>query len=237
MTTRIVAATLAAVTLAGAAGAQEFKGAELSVESLSFSEGDIASTTYRASVEMGVYGGFGVAADLNFYDFGVDDDGLSNFTLHALYDAFEFATVGAFYAQDSSDDATATTFGVEAGRSFGAAGIEGFLGFVDDEGVDYRILGADGAFDIGRNFSLTGSTAFLSADEASVSRISVGGEYRFGDAGPALYAEVGRLNVDEETTGFGESSTYLGLGARIAVGPNRGTTFESRGVYEAVAGF
>jgi hypothetical protein len=99
---------------------------------------------------MGVYGGFGVAADLNFYDFGVDDDGVSNFTLHALYDALEFATVGAFYAQDSVNDATGTTFGVEAGRSFGQAGIESYIGFADDEGADYRILGADGAFDLAR---------------------------------------------------------------------------------------
>jgi hypothetical protein len=183
---------------------------------------------------MGVYGGFGVAADLNFYDFGVDDDGLSNFTLHALYDAFESPRWAP-----STRRIPATTHGDDV-RGRGRAQLRsrrhrGVPGLRGRRGVDYRILGADGAFDIGRNFSLTGSTAFLSADEASVSRISVGGEYRFGDAGPALYAEVGRLNVDEETTGFGERLDLPRPGARIAAA-EPGTTSRSRGVYEAVAG-
>jgi hypothetical protein len=236
MNTRFVAAGLAAMLLSGAAGAQEFKGAELSAEALFFTEGDeVTSTTYRGSVEVGVFGAFGVAADLNFYDFG-ESDGIRNYTIHAIYDAFSVATVGAFYAQDSVDDATATSFGVEAGRSFGSAGVEGYLGFVDDEAVDYRILGADGAFDISRSLSLTGSAAYLSTDDAGANRLSVGGEYRFGN-GPAVYAEIGRLAIDEEIGGFGESRTFIGIGARLAIGPNRGTTFESRGVYETIAGF
>ncbi len=237
MNTRSVAAGLAAILLSGAATAQEFKGAELSVEALAFTGADeVASTTYRGSVEMGVFGGFGVAADLNFYDFG-ESDGVRNVTIHAIYDAFEFATVGAFYAQDSDDESTATTFGVEGGRSFGSAGVEGFLGFVDDEGDDYRVFGADGTYDLGASISLTGSAAFLSADEGSASRVSVGGEYRFGGTGPALYGEIGRLGVSDEVADLGDSATFVGIGARIAVGPNRGTTFESRGVYEAIAGF
>lgn len=235
--TRIVAAGLAAILLSGTAQAQEFKGAEISVEALAFTEADdVVSTTYRGSAEMAVYGGFGVAADLNFYDFG-DSDGIRNLTVHAIYDAFEFATVGAFYAFDSSEGETVSTYGIEGGRSFGSAGVEGYLGLVDAEAEAFRVLGADGTYDVTDSISLTGSAAFLLADEGQASRLSAGGEYRFGGTGPALYAEIGRLSISDEVEDLGASATFVGVGARIAVGPNRGTTFESRGVYEAIAGF
>lgn len=229
------AAALAGAAWGGAACAQEFKGAELAAEVLGFGgDGDVSQTTYRGSAEMGVLGGLGVAADLSFYDFG--DDGTRNLTLHVVYDAFQFASLGAFYARDGGDGPSADSFGVEAGRSFGAAGVDGYLGFVSDDEADYRILGLDGTYDLVAGLSLTGSANVLDADEGRVSRLAIGGEYRFG-RGPAVYAEVGRVNVSDDAVGFEDDETYVGLGARIAVGPNDGTTFKPRGVNETVTGF
>jgi hypothetical protein len=38
--------------------------------------------------------------------------------------------------------------------------------------------------------------------------------------------------------GLGTASTdFIGLGGRIAIGPNRGTTFESRGLFEVLGSF
>lgn len=233
-TTRLAAvAALGAVTLAGAAAAQEFKGAEVSGEILSFSDDDdtISQTTYRASLEAGVFGGFGVAADLSFYDFG-ESDSVRGVTLHALYDALQFATLGAFYTRETLDDVDADTFGLEAGRSFGAFGVEAYAGFgSDDNDDDHQIFGLDGTVDVGANVSITGAAALLKLDNADISRIAVGGEYRFGN-GPVAYAEIGRVDSDAADSG----ENYIGLGARIAIGPNAGTTFEPRGITEVLSG-
>lgn len=230
------AVALVAAAWADWAAAQEFKGAELSAELLAFSEGeDATSTNYRGSVEFGVLDAFGLAADLSFYDFG-DGDGARNVTLHALYDAFSFATVGAFYARDSSDEASVDLFGIEAGRSFGAAGVEGYVGVGEEGDESFTTFGFDGAYDVTRDISITASGAAVDLEGGGISRLSVGGEYRFGATGPALYADVGRLGVDDDA-GLGESTGFIGVGGRIAIGPNQGTTFESRGLFEVLGSF
>ncbi len=237
MNTFVGLAVLAGFTIAGAASAQEFKGAEVAVEVLGYeNDDDLTSTSYRAGVEFGIYGGFGAAADLSFQNFG-DDEGVRSFTLHGLYDALDLATVGAFVARDSIDGADATSFGIEAGRSFGSAGVEGFIGIGDDEGADYRFAGVEGTFDITPAVALNGSLAALDADGGGLSRIALGGEYRFGNTGPAVYAEIGRISVEDDAGSFGDSSNYVGLGARLAIGPNSGTTFDSRGLSELITGF
>ena len=232
---------LGAVALLAAAWAdwsmaQEFKGAELSAELLTFNEGDdVTSNNYRGSVEFGVFEAFGLAADLSFYDFE-DGEGVRNITVHAIYDAFSMATVGAFYARDSSEDERLDVMGVEAGRSFGSVGVEGYVGFGEEEDEGFTTFGFDGAFDVTPSVSLTASGAAVDLEGGGVSRLSIGGEYRFGEAGPAVYADVGRLSVGDDA-GLGDSTSFIGVGGRVAIGPNRGTTFESRGLYEVLGSF
>lgn len=230
------AAALTGAAWAGAAAAQEFKGAELSAEILAFTEGDdLTANNYRGSVEFGALSAFGVAADLSFYDLE-DGDTVRNVTLHVLYDAFQFATMGGFYARDSVDGEGASLLGLEAGRSFGPTGVEGYVALGDADGEGFVTFGFDGAFDITRTISLTASGAAIDIDGGGVSRLSVGGEYRFGETGPAVYAEIGRLGISDGT-GFGDSTQFVGIGGRIAIGPNQGTTFESRGLYEVLGSF
>ena len=236
MSRLICAVALAGVAWTGVASAQEFRGAEVSAEVLSYTdEGDIAQTTYRGSLEFGVFGGFGIAADLSFYNFG-DDDKVRDGTLHFLYDAMAVATVGGFYSHESYDDGSTDSFGFEAERNMGSAGIEGYLGFADDQGTDYRFAGIDASYEVTPNISVLGSAALIDGNEVGSSRLSIGGEYRFGD-GPAVYAQVGRINIDFDGAAEDSNETFVGVGARIAVGPNRGTTFESRGLSEALSGF
>lgn len=231
------AAALLSVAWAGGAMAQDFKGAEVSAELLTFNDGDeVLANNYRGSVEFGVMGTFGVAADLSFYDFE-EGDSVRNITLHVLYDAFAFGTVGGFYARDSEEGFDpSNVFGVEGGTSFGQAGVEAYLGFGERNDEGFTIFGFDGAYDVTPAISITASGAAVDIDGGGLSRLSVGGEYRFGDRGPAVYAEVGRVSVGEDT-GLGESRGFIGFGGRIAIGPNRGTTFESRGLNEVLGSF
>ncbi len=236
---RLLAALPAVALFAGAAAAQDFRGAELSVEALAF-DGDDSETfsNYRGAAEVGIPGGFGIAADLSFFNFGDDEDGIRNLTVHGLTEALPLATWGLFYARDSADDSSSDTFGVEAGRNLGGLGIEAYLGFGDEDDEEFRLAGFDGTFDLGSAFAVTGSGALLDTDGGNVGRLSVGGEFRFaGGRGPALYAEVGRIGAADAALGVEDGSTFVGVGARIAIGANRGTTFGSRGLGEVVGGF
>lgn len=227
MKTIIWLAALAAVP--GVAGAQDFRGAELSAEVLSFdNEGDsLGQTTYRGSAEMGL-GAFAGAVDLSFYDFE-DVDGLRGLTLHGIYDALSFATVGAFYVREDVGDESFGTFGIEAASAVGPVGVEGFASFSGGD-ADARVLGLDGTFDVRNDISVTGSARIIDGDDGNLSRLALGAEYRFA-RGPALYGELGRLGGDDD------SETFVGFGARIAIGPGGGTTFDPRGLTEALTGF
>lgn len=231
-------AWVAAGVLAGAgtASAQDFRGAELSIEGLHFSDGDgLGQSNYQGGLEFGAFGPVAVAADLSFYDYAESDSSRA-LTLHAVVDAFSFATLGGFYAREDNEVADASTLGLEARRDFGPVGVEGYLGFTDDKDIDYRLLGVDGRFVVTPSIGVTGSAALVDADEGGVSRIAAGGEYRFRGTGPTLYAEIGRIEVDD-LAAVDASGTFVGIGARIAVGRNGGTTFRPRGVNEAISGF
>lgn len=229
------AAALMGVALAGTATAQEFRGAEISTELLAFGEGDdMTSSNYRGSLEMGVFGGIGVQADLSFYDLE-DGDTVRNVTLHGIYNAFGLATVGGFYARETVDGTDAEVLGVEAARSFGPLDAQAYLGFGDSEGEGITLFGFDGAVEVMPGIAVTASAAAADLEAGGINRLSVGGEYRFGARGPALYAEAGRLGG--EGSGFGDGSGFVGLGARLAIGPNQGTTFGSRGLFEVLGSF
>lgn len=208
---------------------------ELSAEVLGFTDnGDIGQTTYRGALEFGVFGSLGAAADLSFYDFAGDDGG-RNVTLHAFYEVLDLATVGAFYAQDSYDEASAEAFGIEATRSMGFADVEGYAGMGEVDGDEFRILGIEGGYDFTDSIGVTGAAAYVDADSGGGNRLAIGGEYRLG-RGPALFAEVGRLQRSHDGANADESETYLSLGARIGLGPNGATVFGSRGLKESLSG-
>lgn len=237
---RLVCATaLAGVAWTGAASAQEFKGAEVSAEILGYTDdSDLGETTYRGSLEFGVFGGFGVQADLAFHDSRTIDLGARTATIHALYDAFSLATLGLFYSRDEVDsdglEGSVNIWGIEGGRSFGMAGVEGYVGFLDGEGDDGQLAGVEGTYDITRNISAIGSADILMGD-SEATRLAVGGAYRFGEGGPSLFGEIGRVSVD--AGGEDSAETFVTLGARLALGRNDGTTFGSRSLFEVLSGF
>lgn len=231
------AALLAAFPVAGLAQAQEFRGAEISGEVLAYTDdSELGETTYRGSLEFGVLGGFGVQADLAFHDARTIDFGSRAFTLHASYDAFGVGTIGAFYARDTVEGSGAAPerdvalYGLEGAKALGGAAVEGYAGIFSGDGMEGQAFGLEGGYDLTGAITLTGSAAFVSGD-VEASRLSIGGQYRFGQ-GPAVFAEVGRLDGSAEE----DAAAFVTLGARLAIGPNDGTTFGGRGLYEVLSG-
>lgn len=229
MISRYAAAALLLSFSATLASAQAFSGAEISAEVLTFTDDvDLGEKEYRGAVQFGLPAGFGAAADLSYHN----SDGLGlggrNLTFHGFYEGLDLATVGLFYGRDSIDDGDAELVGLEAATTLMGGDIQGALGSYDGDVGSGSLLSVDARYAFG-GFAATGFAGAMSGD-VDGSRIGLGAEYQLG-AGPTLYGEVGRRSVDDD------GQTYLSLGARLAVGPNAGTTFESRSIFEILPGF
>lgn len=226
MTPRMIALAAVAAAFATGAQAQGFTGAEISAEALAFSDNsDFGQTTYRGSLEFNVFDGFSVAGDLNYYGFRGFGGNSTGATLHGLYSLGPDTAVGLFYGQDWTDTDTLDHYGLEGSTSFGAAGVQGFVGMVNGAVDDATMLGVSGTYDLGNVFTATADFGVVDADSGSTTRASIGGEMTLFN-GPQVYAELGQISGD--TT----DETFISLGARIAIGPQSGTTFDSRGLYE-----
>jgi len=225
MTPRMIALAALAVAFGSGAQAQSFSGAEISAEALAFSDdSDFGQTTYNGSLEFSVFGGFSVAGDLNYYGFRGFGGNSTGATLHGLYSLGPDTAVGLFYGQDWTDTDTLDHYGVEGSTRFGGIGVEGFVGMVNGS-VDATMLGVSGNYDIGNVFTATADFGLVDADSGSTTRASIGGEMTLFN-GPQVYAELGQISTDINDEAF------ISLGARIALGPQGGTTFDSRGLFE-----
>ncbi|NCQ36414.1 hypothetical protein GW813_15360, partial [bacterium] len=209
----------------GAAFAQGFTGAELSGQALAFSEtNDIGQTAYRAAAEFGITRGIGVAADLGYYGFPVLGSNETSLGLHGVYGLNNDLALGMFYTRDSLDGGSVDSYGIEGATSVVGAQVEGYFGMIDGLTGGNAMFGVSGSYDITPAISATAGFGAISGDN-SRNRASIGGQYQI-SGGPAVFAELGRL------TEAGDSSGFLSLGASIAIGPQGGTTFGSRSIYD-----
>ncbi len=222
--------TTMALGVAGGAQALGFEGAQISAETLAYGdESDFGSTSYSGGLQFGIAGGIGIGADLSYY--GFDTLGLDgrNATVHGIYTLNPVTTAGLFIGQDSLDGVTADIYGIEGQASFGGTTVEAYLGQIDGDLNSGTMLGVNANLSLGQSFALTGSLGSVDADE-QINRLALGAEYQLG-LGPTLYAEVGQIS------GGDSDENYVMLGARLAIGPNGGTIFGSRSVFDIVPGF
>lgn len=233
----ILASTLALSTSAASA---QVTGGYLGAEVLSYNEDGIdASVSYSGGLEYAFNRNWSIAANLEGFDQGLLSNAGGNLTLHVMYHLNEEATIGLFRGADALDgDVTATgqgLTGIEAGYEIGKIEGEGFFAIYDDEeGADYieelsgaTLVGASGEYAITDQISATAAFGFLSSDTEDASSFSAGASYTF-VAGPSLYAEVGQTSVGDE------DSTFIGIGANVAFGADRGTTFDIRSAFDSV---
>jgi len=99
---------------------------------------------------------------------------------------------------------------------------------------DGSMFGLDGAYGWRDGISFIGNAGVVSVDDASVRRFAIGGAYAMAE-GPEFYGEIGSLS--SENSGVSDNQAFIGLGARINFGAQRGTTFKERSVFEVLQGF
>ena len=207
--------------------AQGFTGGELTLDATAFGEGDNPSAvSYSGALEYAINRSFSVAGDLSVYDFSLLGDEITNVTLHGIYHLGQQSSVGVFVGQDSFDDDDATFLGLEGGYEAGPLAVEGYVALYDNDD-DTTVLSIDGTYDLNGQFAAIGRLGYADFDDQSFVRISAGAEYDFAN-GPTVYAELGNVSGDND------SSAFISLGASVEFGAARGTTFDRRSIFEAI---
>ena len=234
----IYKAALAATVLVAASSpamAQEITGGELGIEYNAPTNGsDFGGTTYSGGVEMGFMQTFSLSANAAGYKPDNFDTTASNITLHGTYHLSSATSVGGFYAHDSVDGGDVNLFGIEGGTAFMGGDVGGYLGRTTGEDENGTLFGVDGSYALRNGFSLLGNADLFNVDGATLSQVSVGAEYQM-EVGPQFYAQVGRItgNYDGQSDGVG----FFTVGAKVAFGASRGTTFTNRSIFEVLPGF
>lgn len=231
----IVAAVLSVVS--SPAIAQGFTGGTLGVEVDAPTDlDDFGGTTYFLGGEYAINRQFSVAADVSSYRFDNISEDASSGTLHGIYHLSDAASGGVFVGVDRLDEDNSFVYGLEGGTEFQGGYVEGYIAAFDNEdtGAEGSFLGVNGAYALRNGFALTASAATADANGTDVTKFAFGGGYTL-QAGPELYAEVGRVTLDDGTDSMEDN--YIGLGARINFGAARGTTFDQRSLFEILPQF
>jgi hypothetical protein len=230
-------AAIAAVLLAAvsAPASAQVTGGSLGIEySAPTDGGDFGGTAYYGAIEYAFNRDISVAADLSGYRLDNINTDASSLTLHGIYHIDETLSVGAFYGVDRVNEGNVALYGLEGGTEFMGGQVEGYLGRVDGTLSTATIVGVDGLYGLSNGFSLTGSVDLSRQDDTDISRFALGTQYDMQD-GPQFFAEIG--SVSAENGGIAADDTFIGVGARVAIGANRGTTFDPRSLFEILPGF
>lgn len=229
-------AVAAALLMVAAPAAAQVTGGSLDIEyDFPTGGGDLGGTTYSGAIEYSITRDFSISFDAAGYRLDNISNDATNLTLHGIYHLDDMTSFGAFIGSDAlSDSDRQSLYGIEAGTEFGTAEVEAYVAAFDGADEDATLFGADGKYAFGNGFSAIASYGLASGDSADLSRLALGAEYEV-SGGPEFYAEIGTVNAD----GFGVDAeeTFIGLGARVAFGAERGTTFGQRSLFEILPGF
>lgn len=227
----IAAIVLAAATSPAAAQVTGGLGVEYSAP---LEGGDFGGTTYYGAIEYAFNRNFSFGADLSGYRLDNINTDASSATLHGIYHFSDTLSLGAFYGIDRVNEVNSDLYGIEAGTEFMGGEVEGYLARLDGTTAEATLLGVDGLYSLSGGFALTGNLDMSVQDANDVRRVAIGGQYVI-DGGPQFYAEIGNASV--ETGGVTADQNFIGIGARVAIGNQRGTTFNPRSLYEILPGF
>lgn len=226
---------LCAVGTAHVANAVEFNGGNAEIAYSAFTDDSgLSRTAAFGSAEIGFSRMFALQGDLGVYRFNELGENGQNAALHAVFHINNAASLGLFVARDDLWDGNATYFGAEAGFEFSGIDTEVYLASADDDDVSGNMFGLDMSYGFQNNLGVRGRLDRIDFDnDVDLTRFSVGLEYH-PNPSSTIYGEIGSLNADGY--GLSGSETFIGVGARINFGSDRGATFNSRGLLTLLPG-
>ena len=233
-------AALAAVLLAAASplAAQGITGGQLGIEYDAPIDGsDLGGTTYHGGLEYAFNRAFTASVNVAGYRLDNIDTSAGNVTLHGTYALDSAASVGLFVSRDSLDDtdADAMLYGIEGGtEAYPGLTAGGYIGAVNGDDYDGTIVGIEGDYGLTPNVSLVGDADLITGDGVDIGQIALGASYAIA-SGPTFTAKIGQARIDDGTTD--DSFAFISVGVDVAFGNQRGTTFDTRSIFDVLPGF
>lgn len=223
-----------------ALAAFEFTGGDVELSySMLTEESDLDRVDLGGSVEFAFTRNISMQADLAFTEFGASNLSLTSFGLHGIYHASESTSVGVFLGRDRAETGDASSndnfIGVEVGYEAQGFGLEAYYAKADSGLSDGSVAGASGSYDIGEAFAVGVALDRLDADTASLTALTLRGDYALTPM-TRLFAEVGNASIEADGAGSVDSA-FVGVGATINFGAERGATFERRSLLGTIPGF
>jgi len=229
VTVACVAALFSHAAIAG-----ELTGASIGIDYSTFNNTDagrLDKKTISGSVEYGFDQSFAVQGDLAYAKArSFDADGYS-LALHGVYHANENASFGVFAGRDDSNELNVgiNFYGLEAGYEMGAFEGDIYLASGEQQDVNSTLMGIGATYNASQAASVGLSYDRAEMVSLDAQRVQLEGEYRINQY--ALTAQVGHAKLDDIT-----SDNYIGIGAKMNFGANRGATFDRRGIFEVWPG-
>lgn len=231
----VIPMAIAAMGLAHGALAVEVTGGTAEIGYSTFTSNSNVSRTFGAGgLEVGFTRAFSLQFDLAFYGFNAVNDTGRSATIHSIYHVNDTTSLGFFIGNDDVSGIDANFYGIEGGFELETLDAELYLASGDDNGISGSLMGVSLKHDLGNSFGLTGQLDHADFNGGiDFTRFSVGVSY---DLSPTavLYGEVGSLSAS--ALGLSGSESFIGIGARINFGADRGVTFKRRGLLEFLPG-
>ncbi|NSX54769.1 outer membrane beta-barrel protein [Parasulfitobacter algicola] len=223
--------------MAASVNAQQFDGAEIGVSTFALTDdSDLGYNQLYGSVEIGLSKRLSFQIDANIYDGYTFDDNTENVMLHTIYDVSDYFSFGLFAGFDyglQSDDDNTTLFGLEGAYNLGRLDTEWYFGQYHEDGDTATFFGLQGDFALTDAVSVFGDfdRTFIDGRDVKGRRLAIGLAYEFENRAK-IFAKVGQFELDAD--GNDADEPYVQIGASLTFGPNNGTTFSTRSVFESI---
>lgn len=235
MTRFLTGAVCAAALFAAPAFSQAINGGDVTLgyATIGGDDATLSATGLAGSVEYGFSRDWAVQGDLTIAEY--DGGDLKSLGVHGIYHLSDTMSVGGFVALDDDTGINSNWLGVEAGREFGNADVEGYLSFGEIGGDKVIQFGAEGGLHISQRLELELSMDIVSDDFATFTRYELEGNF---DVTDTLSLDLGVGTSGAQIGSLTGDETFVGLGVTYNIGgADRGATFERRGIGANLFGF
>ncbi len=183
---------------------------------------------------------FSAQLDLGGYRFQNLNENATGWTLHANLHTTRNASFGAVYGRENVDGPDFDFYGSEAGFDAGPVDVEGYLGHQevpDFSGFGGTLFGVSVSNDVTDKWQISASYDLVDNiyGVLDFGLFSVGANYAVSD-NAELYGNIGTAHISSPIISGSTNEAYVGIGIRMNLGNERGTTFGRRGVLDKLPG-